>query len=52
VGRIALLCVLLGIVALYIGPARSYWSALGESKTKRAEVQRLQREHDRLQARK
>jgi cell division protein FtsB len=51
VGRIALLCVLLGIVALYIGPARSYWSALGESKTKRAEVQRLQREHDRLQAR-
>lgn len=51
-GRIALLCVLLGIVALYIGPARSYWSALGESKTKRAEVQRLQREHDRLQARK
>jgi cell division protein FtsB len=52
VGRIVLLCVLLGIVALYIGPARSYWSALGESKTKRAEVQRLQREHDRLQARK
>ena len=51
-GRVALLCVLLGIVALYVGPARSYWTALGESKTKNAEVQRLQREHDRLQARK
>jgi len=52
VGRVALLCVLVGIVALYVGPARSYWSALGESKAKRAEVQRLQREHDRLRARK
>ncbi|UGS34666.1 FtsB family cell division protein [Capillimicrobium parvum] len=52
VGRVALLCVLLGIVALYVGPARSYWTALGESKTKNAEVQRLQLEHDRLQARK
>lgn len=50
-GRVALLCVLVGIVALYIGPARSYWSALGESKAKRAAVERLQREHDRLLAR-
>ena len=51
-GRVALLCVLVGIVALYVGPARSYWTALGDSKTKSAEVKRLQREHDRLQARK
>jgi cell division protein FtsB len=51
VGRAALLCVLVGIVALYVGPARSYWSARGEAKTKSAEVQRLEREHDRLQAR-
>jgi cell division protein FtsB len=51
VGRVALLCVLVGIVALYVGPARSYWTALGDSKTKQAEVERLEREHDRLKAR-
>jgi cell division protein FtsB len=52
VGRAALLCVLVGIVALYVGPARSYWTARGEAKTKSAEVHRLEREHARLQARK
>jgi hypothetical protein len=52
VGRWALLCVLVGIVALYIGPARSYWVALGASKAKRAEVTRLEQEHARLERRK
>jgi cell division protein FtsB len=51
-GRVALLCVLVGIVALYVGPARSYFTALGDSKAKKAEVERLEREHDRLKARK
>jgi cell division protein FtsB len=51
VGRVALLCVLVVIVGLYIGPARSYWSARGEAKEKRIEVQRLQAEHERLEAR-
>src|SRR3954466_3087637 len=52
VGRVALLCVLVGIVALYIGPARSYWTALGESKTKSAEVGKVDAAHARLKARK
>ena len=51
-GRVALLCVLVGIVALYVGPARSYFTALGDSKAKKAEVERLEREHARLKARK
>lgn len=51
VGRWALLCVLAGIVALYVGPARSYWTALGQSKAKAAEVRRLERERARLEAR-
>jgi cell division protein FtsB len=48
VGRVALLCVLLVVVGLYIGPARSYWTARGEAKQKSAEVDKLQAEHDRL----
>jgi cell division protein FtsB len=52
VGRVALLCVLVGIVALYVGPARSYFTALGDAKAKDAEVERLEREYERLQARK
>lgn len=51
VGRVALLCVLLGIVALYVGPARSYFTAVGEAKEKHGEVQRLEDEHERLRAR-
>jgi cell division protein FtsB len=42
VGRVALLCVLVVVVGLYIGPARSYWSARGEAKEKREQVQRLE----------
>ncbi|HEY8638213.1 MAG TPA: septum formation initiator family protein [Solirubrobacteraceae bacterium] len=51
VGRVALLCVLCGLVLLYVGPARSYWHTLGQAKQKRAEVQRLEREHSYLEAR-
>jgi cell division protein FtsB len=51
VGRVALLCVLVVVVGLYIGPARSYWSARGEAKEKRQAVQRLEAEHERLEAR-
>ncbi len=51
VGRVALLCVLVVIVGLYIGPARSYWTARGDAREKRTEVQRLQAEHTRLEAR-
>lgn len=47
----ALLCVLVAIVGLYIGPARSYWTARGEAARKQAEVQRLEREHERLKER-
>ena len=51
VGRIALLLVLLGVIALYINPARTYLAARGEAEQRRAEVAELQREHDRLKAR-
>jgi len=51
VGRIALLGVLFGIVLLYIGPARSYFAALGQSKARDAEVRKLESEHQRLDAR-
>lgn len=51
VGRLALLFVLVGIVALYVGPARSYFTTRSEAAEKRAEVHRLEREHARLLAR-
>jgi cell division protein FtsB len=51
VGRIALLVVLVGIVMLYAGPARSYVSTLQEARQRSAEVGRLQRENRRLRAR-
>src|SRR5881397_234323 len=51
VGRIVLLGVLVGLVVLYVGPARSYLQALGQSKAREAEVRALEREHDRLEAR-
>jgi len=51
VGRVALLCVLVVVVGLYIGPARKYWTARGEAKEKREQVERLEAEHDRLAAR-
>src|SRR5215212_7946458 len=52
VGRCALLAVFVGIVLLYVGPATSLIKAVGQSKSRDAEVQALQREHDRLAARK
>jgi cell division protein FtsB len=51
-GRIALLFVLAMLLYLYIGPARSYLAAVQESKQRRAEVTRLERENARLRARK
>ena len=50
VSRVALLVVLLGILALYVGPARSYWSTVREAKHRRAEVAQLKRENTRLRA--
>jgi cell division protein FtsB len=52
VGRVALLCVLVGLVFLYVGPARSYVAALGQASQTRGDLHGLQREHDRLEARK
>lgn len=52
VGRVALLAVLLGVLALYVGPARSWISTLGESKARAAEVDRLERENAKLRDRK
>jgi cell division protein FtsB len=52
VGRCALLAVFVGIVVLYVGPARSLVQAVGQSKGRNAEVQRLERENKRLEARK
>jgi cell division protein FtsB len=51
VSRVGLLVVLLGIVALYAGPARSYVSSLQEAKQRRGEVAKLRRENERLRAR-
>ena len=46
--RVALLVVLLGMLFLYVGPARSYWSTVHEAKHRRAEVTRLKHENTRL----
>jgi cell division protein FtsB len=48
VGRVALLCVLLVVVGLYVGPARKYWTARGEAREKHEQVLRLEAERDRL----
>lgn len=45
VGRVALLAVLVALVLLYAGPARSYVAARGEAEQRRAAVAELQREH-------
>jgi cell division protein FtsB len=50
VSRVTLLVVLLGILFLYIGPARSYWSTVQEAKHRRAEVSDLKRENAKLRA--
>ncbi len=51
-GRIALLLVLIGVIALYVNPLRSYVSTWQEAKHRRAEVAELQKENDRLRKRK
>jgi cell division protein FtsB len=51
VSRVVLLVVLLGMLFLYVGPARSYWSTVQEAKHRRAEVTRLKHENTRLRAR-
>jgi cell division protein FtsB len=48
VGRIALLFVLAFVLLLYVGPAKSWWSTWNQAKDKRAEVQSLQVENQRL----
>jgi cell division protein FtsB len=49
-GRWALLCVLVGVLYLYIGPTRAWVSAQGEAARKRAEVAALQERNAELQA--
>ena len=51
VGRVALLCVLVGLAFLYIKPASSYFAARGQAKARTAEVHALERERDQLLAR-
>ena len=51
IGRVALLLVLVLIVFLYVGPLRSWWSTWQESKAKRTEITRLERENAALRAR-
>ena len=51
-GRVALLLVLLGVIALYVNPLRSYVSTWQEAKSRRAEVAKLQRENEALRKRK
>ncbi len=51
VGRVGLLIVLVGLLALYVGPARSYWTTLQEAEGRRAEVEALRQENRELRAR-
>jgi cell division protein FtsB len=51
VGRVALLIVLLGVVALYVGPSLSFVSTYREAKARRGDVRSLQAENARLRAR-
>ncbi len=51
VGRIALLLVLLGVIALYINPARSWWSTKQESAQRNQELAELERENATLRKR-
>lgn len=50
VGRMAILLVLVGVAALYVGPLSSFWSARGEAATRRAEVEQLRKENADLRA--
>jgi cell division protein FtsB len=51
VGRIALLCVLAGVVYLYIGPTSTWISTYQEAKERRAVVAELREENRRLRER-
>jgi len=51
VSRVALLFVLVVLVYLYAGPARSYWTTIHEAEQRRGEVAMLKRENERLRAR-
>ncbi len=50
VARTALLVVLLGVLALYVQPARNYLSTWNTASNSRAHLQQLQREHKALLA--
>lgn len=50
-GRIALLCVLAGVVYLYIGPTSNWISTYRESQARKAVVAELRAENERLKAR-
>jgi cell division protein FtsB len=51
IGRIALLCVLAGVVYLYIGPTRTWISTYHQAKERKAVVAQLREENHRLRAR-
>lgn len=51
VGRLALLCVLVGLVLLYVRPAVGYVATMRQSSAQRAQVASLEREQRRLDAR-
>ena len=51
VGRVALLIVLFGVVALYVGPSISFFTTWREAQARRGDVHRLQAENRRLRAR-
>jgi cell division protein FtsB len=51
VGRVGLLIVLVGVVGLYVGPARSFLDTWSEAKTRDAQVATLEAENARLKAR-
>lgn len=51
VGRIALLLVLVGVLALYVKPVLSWWSTRQESQKRGAEVSVLEAENQKLRKR-
>jgi cell division protein FtsB len=50
-GRVALLLVLLGVLALYVNPALTYWSTWREAGERRDQVSALREENRELRAR-
>ncbi|HST41892.1 MAG TPA: septum formation initiator family protein [Conexibacter sp.] len=51
VGRVALLLLLVGVVALYVQPARSYVSTWSDSNAKHEQLRQLETENEALRAR-